>query len=217
MPPIRFKPAIPASGRLQTLALDRFLFPCSFYFICTCSCVSVIPQFYLLVFYLHHTTETSMHPAVLEPATPASNRPQTLALDRSASGIGDEINCRYLSCSLYRPATLLGGRPSGVQCSLNRRLRGPHSQSGHWEEQNIWNVVVQLFTNLTELTRFAVLEHVIHSFRKRCYEGCAFSVEQKKLRTVGSTVHCVESVTDKDVPDRADNVLICLFTNCVEG
>jgi hypothetical protein len=48
-------------------------------------------------------------------------------------------------------------------------------------------------------------------------KGCAFSLAQKKLHTVASTVHCVESVTDKNIPNRANNVLICLFTNCVEG
>jgi hypothetical protein len=32
--------------------------------------------------------QTSMSPAGFEPATPASNRPQTLTLDRLATGIG---------------------------------------------------------------------------------------------------------------------------------
>ena len=33
-------------------------------------------------------TQTSMPPVGFEPATPASHRPQTFALDRSATGIG---------------------------------------------------------------------------------------------------------------------------------
>jgi len=40
---------------------------------------------------------------------------------------------------------------------------------------------------------------------------------QQKLPTVGSTVHIVESLTDKNITNIANNVLICLFTNCVEG
>ena len=50
-------------------------------------------------------------------------------------------------------------------------------------------------------------------------KGRAFLEAHKKLLTVGSTVHCVESVTGKNtsIPNRANNVLICLFTNCVEG
>jgi len=40
---------------------------------------------------------------------------------------------------------------------------------------------------------------------------------QKELPTVGSTVHGFASETDKNITSRANNVLICLFTNCVEG
>ena len=36
----------------------------------------------------NHNTQTSMPPARFETAIPASDRPQTLALDRSATGIG---------------------------------------------------------------------------------------------------------------------------------
>ena len=36
----------------------------------------------------HNTTQTSMPPAGLEPTIPASERPQTYALDRAATGIG---------------------------------------------------------------------------------------------------------------------------------
>jgi hypothetical protein len=35
-----------------------------------------------------HTTQTSMPPEGFEPAIPTSDRPQTLALDRSATGFG---------------------------------------------------------------------------------------------------------------------------------
>ena len=37
--------------------------------------------------YIQHTTQAFIPPAGFEPATPASDRPQTLALDRSATGI----------------------------------------------------------------------------------------------------------------------------------
>ena len=40
-----------------------------------------------LLYNTHHTAQTSMPPAGFEPETPASDRPQTLALDRSATGI----------------------------------------------------------------------------------------------------------------------------------
>ena len=39
--------------------------------------------------YLQHTTQTSMPPAGFEPAIPTSDRPQTLTLDSSATGIGN--------------------------------------------------------------------------------------------------------------------------------
>ena len=35
-----------------------------------------------------------MPPAGFEPATPASDRPQTIALDRSATGIGSRFDPR---------------------------------------------------------------------------------------------------------------------------
>ena len=35
-----------------------------------------------------HSQETSMPPAIFEPAIPESERPQTHTLDRSATGIG---------------------------------------------------------------------------------------------------------------------------------
>ena len=53
-----------------------------------------------------HTTQTSMTLAGFEPATPASDRPQTLALNRSATGIGGirSPNRPARSESLYRPS-----------------------------------------------------------------------------------------------------------------
>ena len=60
-----------------------FSFVLSFFYpLCPLSSVSVIP--------LRHTRnrKTSMPPAGFEPAIPASNRPQTLALDRWTTGIG---------------------------------------------------------------------------------------------------------------------------------
>jgi hypothetical protein len=47
----------------------------------SCLCLHC-PAFCL---YLQHIKQTSMPPAEFEPATPASDRPQTLALDRSAT------------------------------------------------------------------------------------------------------------------------------------
>ena len=38
----------------------------------------------------NHNRQTSMLPAVFEPTIPASERPQTHALDRAATGIGDD-------------------------------------------------------------------------------------------------------------------------------
>ena len=39
-----------------------------------------------------HKRKTSMPPTGFEPAIPASKRPQTLALDRAATGIGKYLN-----------------------------------------------------------------------------------------------------------------------------
>ena len=54
-------------------------------------CSSVSCLYWLLPYVLYcttHTTQTSMSPAGFEPAIPVSDRPQTLALDRSATEIG---------------------------------------------------------------------------------------------------------------------------------
>ena len=43
-----------------------------------------------------HNRQTSMPPAGFEPAIPASDRPQTLALDRSATGIDSDLGNYFL-------------------------------------------------------------------------------------------------------------------------
>ena len=61
------------------------------YSLCTSSVLSYCSLFsYILCFclYLQYAAQTSVLPAGFEPATPASDRPQTFALDRSATGIG---------------------------------------------------------------------------------------------------------------------------------
>ena len=50
--------------------------------------VSSLSCIFPRVFTCNAQTQTSMSPAGFKPATPASHRPQTLALDRSATGIG---------------------------------------------------------------------------------------------------------------------------------
>ena len=69
-------PGFPFVFSFTLFVLHPYLFLCLNY-----------PPFYLCV-YLQHTTQTSMLPAVFEPAITARDRPQTLALDRSASGVG---------------------------------------------------------------------------------------------------------------------------------
>ena len=60
-----------------------------FFFLNFFSCLC-FPYLLLCIYYITHNTQTSMLPAEFEPAIPASERPQTLALDRSATGIGIE-------------------------------------------------------------------------------------------------------------------------------
>ena len=75
------------------------------YFICTyLSWLSCILPFCL---YLHYTTQASMPPAGFELTTPGRNRPQTLALDRSVSGIGWNLisgpsSSQRVACSIIR-------------------------------------------------------------------------------------------------------------------
>jgi hypothetical protein len=61
-------------------------FSCYLYFIR--ACLSWLSCIFPVCLYLQHTTETSMPLAEFEPAIPAGERPQTYALDRSATGIG---------------------------------------------------------------------------------------------------------------------------------
>ena len=53
-----------------------------------------LPRILPFVFHLQYTTQTPMPPAGFEPETPASDRPQILALDRSATGIGNQLRHR---------------------------------------------------------------------------------------------------------------------------
>jgi hypothetical protein len=53
-------------------------------------CVSIVLHFASCL-YLKHTAKISMPLAEFKPATPASDRPQTLALDRSATGIITQV------------------------------------------------------------------------------------------------------------------------------
>ena len=50
------------------------------------------------------TTDTSTPPAGFEPTIPASEQPQTHALDRAATGIGKAVrfNVRYAQCDVLR-------------------------------------------------------------------------------------------------------------------
>ena len=50
---------------------------------------SVLHLYFFIVLIVQHAAQTFMPPAGFEPAIPGSDRPQTLALDRSATGIGD--------------------------------------------------------------------------------------------------------------------------------
>ena len=73
---------------------DCFVFSSTLYFIRTClSWLSCILPFCLYLDTQHK------HPC-LEPTTPASDRPQTSSLDRSASGISG-IFCFKFSCTLF--------------------------------------------------------------------------------------------------------------------
>ena len=80
------------SGRVRKISFPpAFVFLYSLvlclYFIRTCFFVLIVLHFAFCLS-LQHTIQTSLPPAGFEPAIPASDRPQTLALDSSASGIG---------------------------------------------------------------------------------------------------------------------------------
>ena len=92
MPQAGFESVTPANDPPQTIALDRsatFLF-FIFFSLCTLS-VPPCPDFAICPYCTTQTTQISMLPAGFEPVTPASDRPQTLALDRSATGTGKSI------------------------------------------------------------------------------------------------------------------------------
>jgi len=68
-----------------------------------------------------HNRQTSKHPAAFEPAIPASERPQTHALDHAATGIASNsyilvLNCRLInshfqvSCKYNNPKSTNDGR-----------------------------------------------------------------------------------------------------------
>ena len=67
----------------------KYPFPSRFYFVLHPYLVLCpdCPAFCHLSLLTTHTTQTFMPPAGYEPAVPASDRPQTLPLDRSATGI----------------------------------------------------------------------------------------------------------------------------------
>jgi hypothetical protein len=62
---------------------------------CSLMCKSTITEGYLPNLYLTthniYNRQTSMHPAGFKPAIPASERPQTHALDRAVTGIGKTV------------------------------------------------------------------------------------------------------------------------------
>ena len=69
-------------------------------FIRTSSFVWIVLALPFVLYCTTHTAQTSMPPAGFEPATPASDRPQTLAFDRSATGIGMDYSTRSLVAML---------------------------------------------------------------------------------------------------------------------
>jgi hypothetical protein len=75
------------------------------YFIRTCFFFLECPALDPFRFYLQHTTQTPMPLARFKPATPASDWPQTLASDCSATGIGGIRSPDRPACSqsLFRP------------------------------------------------------------------------------------------------------------------
>ena len=84
----------------------------SLFYICTS--FSWFPWRCLLYFTVQHTTQTFRPLGGLEPATPASDRPHTLALDRSATRIGR-----------FDPRTI------AIPSSLSRPTANRHSD-GKW-------------------------------------------------------------------------------------
>ena len=64
---------------------------CSFFVLHPHLFVLIVLAFAFFPYCTTNTTQTSMSRAGFEPATPASDRPQTAALDRSATGIDNSV------------------------------------------------------------------------------------------------------------------------------
>ena len=94
----------------KSMPAARFflVFSCTLYFIRASFFVLIVLHFAFCLFF---TTQTSVPLAGFEPATPACDRPQTLALDISAAGLGGirrrDYNTRAAS-DLYSTATWIG-------------------------------------------------------------------------------------------------------------
>ena len=75
------------SGQVRKIAPSPGFFLFS---LCTLSVLLCphFPAFCLFVLTVQHTTQTSILSAGFEPSIPATDRPQTLALDHSVTGIG---------------------------------------------------------------------------------------------------------------------------------
>ena len=83
--------------------------------------ISVLHLYYLFALCSYsatHTTQTPMLVAGFKPATPASDRPQTLALDRSATGIGFSPRTVKPVASCYTDCAI----PAHSQCQ-NRPIK----------------------------------------------------------------------------------------------
>ena len=92
------------TGAKSLAPTGTFLSFCSLFVLYTHFFVLTVLAFVSCAYSTTHTTQTSTPPAGFEPAIPVSDRPQILALDRSATGIGG-IRSPYRSAcseSLYR-------------------------------------------------------------------------------------------------------------------
>jgi hypothetical protein len=97
--------------------------------------LSTFPCFYVLTvlafafcaYCTTHTTQTSMSPTGFEPETPASDRPQTFALGRSATGIGSLSELWHI-------------QPNEAACFV----------SPAWRGQDIFAFVKVLWTKMTD-------------------------------------------------------------------
>jgi hypothetical protein len=91
MPPLGFEPGNQASDLPHTLNLDHCVLFVFFFIYLFQSFLSIV---YFCILYprvsYFSTSHTFVPPEGFEPAIPASNRPQTLALDRSTTGISND-------------------------------------------------------------------------------------------------------------------------------